>query len=44
MALQVVREVEDRLVQRPALTQEKRDEQPADAAVAVEERVDPAAY
>src|SRR5438128_2436589 len=38
--LEIVRQVEHRLAQRGALTQEKRDQKSAHAAVAVEERVD----
>jgi hypothetical protein len=33
-------QVEDRLVQRPALAQKERDEQPSHTAIAVEKRVD----
>ncbi len=40
MTLEVVGQVEDRLLQRAALAQQKRDEEPTDAAVAVEKRMD----
>src|SRR5882672_12571168 len=39
MSLEIVREIQRRLVQRSSLAQEKRDQEPAHAAVAVEERM-----
>jgi hypothetical protein len=40
MSLEIVREIQHRLVQRSSLAHEKRDQEPAHAAVAIEERMD----